>query len=104
MKWEFPGGKIEAGETAPEALRREILEELSINVTVGECLGTYTTPNDGYLICLECYWCSVDSKEVNLASHVQSGWFSEDELTHLDWASPDVPAVEAVVQHAGNRP
>jgi 8-oxo-dGTP diphosphatase len=104
LKWEFPGGKVEAGETAHNALRREIREELSIDTAIGECLGTYFTPSDGYLIRLQCYWCSVASREVNLSSHVKSGWFSEDELMRLDWALPDVPAVEAIVQRDLSRP
>jgi 8-oxo-dGTP pyrophosphatase MutT (NUDIX family) len=48
LKWEFPGGRVEAGESAPQALQREILEELGIRVEVGPSLGTFTTPLDKY--------------------------------------------------------
>lgn len=98
MKWEFPGGKVESGETAPRALEREILEELGIKVEVGECLGSFTSPLDKYLIQLECYWCIFDHQEVKLTSHDEAGWFTASELLSLDWALPDVPAVDLVIK------
>lgn len=106
LKWEFPGGKVEAGESAPQALQREILEELGINVEVGPSIGTFRTPLDKYLIQLECYWCTSDVREVSLSSHEEAGWFDPIELKVLDWALPDLPALEVVLstyvdKHAG---
>jgi len=98
LKWEFPGGKVEAGETASQALEREILEELGIHVEVGPCLGSFATALDKYLIQLECYWCISDHQEVKLTSHDEAGWFTASELIRLDWALPDVPAVDMVIK------
>ena len=106
MKWEFPGGKVEAGELAPQALQREIFEELDISIEVGPSIGTFTTPLDKYLIQLECYWCTSKNRDVTLSSHDEAGWFDPIELKVLDWALPDVPVLEVVLRtfvdkHAG---
>ena len=98
LKWEFPGGKIELGETPKEALQREIYEELSIDVSVGKCLGTFITPLDKYLIHLQCFWCTTEQMDVTLSSHTETGWFSAQELLDLDWALPDVPALNLVLK------
>jgi 8-oxo-dGTP diphosphatase len=98
LKWEFPGGKVEAGESAKEALKREIFEELEINIEVGPSLGTFVTPLDKYLIKLECYWCISVTKNVQLTSHDEAGWFEPHELQNLDWALPDVPVLELVLR------
>lgn len=98
MKWEFPGGKVEAGESAPQALQREILEELGIGIEVGQYIGTFTTPLEKYLIQLECYWCKSQNREVTLSSHEEAGWFDPIDLLVLDWALPDLPVLEVVVR------
>ena len=98
LKWEFPGGKVEAGESASQALKREIEEELGLIVEVGQALGTFSTPQDNYLIQLECFWCAVQNTQVTLSSHDESGWFSLNELKSLEWALPDVPVLEVVLR------
>jgi len=97
LKWEFPGGKVEQGETGVEALRREIYEELGIDVQVGEFIGTFATPLGKYLIQLECYWCTSSSRTVHLSSHDEFDWFTTEDLMHLDWAIPDIPVVVQVL-------
>ena len=104
MKWEFPGGKVEAGESAPQALQREIFEELGISIEVGLSLGTFTTPLDKYLIQLECYWCTSKERPVTLTSHGEAGWFEPNELQVLDWALPDLPVLEVVLKTFTNKP
>ena len=89
---------MEAGETAPKALEREIIEELNIHVEVGQCLGRFATPLDKYVIQLECYWCVSDHQEVKLTSHDEAGWFTASELLSLDWALPDVPTLDLVIK------
>jgi 8-oxo-dGTP diphosphatase len=98
LKWEFPGGKVEAGESAPQALQREIFEELGIGIEVGPLIGTLTTPLEKHSILLECYWCTSQDREVTLASHEEAGWFEPNELQVLDWALPDVPVLEVVLR------
>lgn len=98
LKWEFPGGKIEKDETPQEALQREIQEELSISVSVGNCLGTFSTPMGKYLIHLQCFWCTTEQTDVTLTSHTEMGWFSPQELLNLDWAVPDLPALKLVLK------
>ena len=98
LKWEFPGGKVEPGESAPQALKREIAEELGISVEVRQSLGTFATPLGKYLIRLECYWCLSEDRHVTLTSHNESGWFNPNELQFLDWALPDVPVLEVVLR------
>ena len=104
MKWEFPGGKVEAGESATQALQREIFEELGISVEVGSSIGTFTTQLDTYLIQLECYWCTAEDREVSLSSHEEAGWFELIELQVLDWALPDLPVLEVVLRKLTSNP
>jgi 8-oxo-dGTP diphosphatase len=104
LKWEFPGGKVEAGESATQALQREIFEELGISVEVGSSIGTFTTPLDTYLIQLECYWCTAEDREVSLLSHEEAGWFELIELQVLDWALPDLPVLEVVLRKLRSNP
>jgi len=98
LKWEFPGGKVETGETAQQALKREIQEELCITIEVGLPIGIFSTPQDKYLIQLDCYWCTTQELQVSLTSHVEAGWFRPLELQVLDWALPDVPVLDVVLR------
>ena len=82
----------------PQALQREILEELGIGIEVGPSIGTFTTPLDKHLIQLECYWCTSKNREVTLSSHEEAGWFEPIELEALDWARPDLPVLEVVLR------
>ena len=95
-KWEFPGGKVEEDETPTAALARELREELSVEVTVGELLIRETTREAGGTgpeIDLACYWVTAAEDPVASADHDAVVWVSRDELAVLDWAAPDLPAV-----------
>ncbi|KAA0919847.1 (deoxy)nucleoside triphosphate pyrophosphohydrolase [Dietzia sp. ANT_WB102] len=102
-KWEFPGGKIDDGETPATALVREIHEELGISISVGELVDRTVTTVDHLEIDLACY--IVSSKELPFRStdHDQLRWVSIDALPSLDWATPDLPAV-TVLSSTGHKP
>lgn len=100
LKWEFPGGKVEPGETARAALKREILEELGLEVAVGDELGTFSTTLGKYRIHLQCFWCTTAAGEPQLNAHSAVTWCHPQELSALDWALPDIPAIAALLRHA----
>jgi 8-oxo-dGTP diphosphatase len=93
-RWEFPGGKIEPGESPEAALEREIAEELGIEIEVGELLDRSTTVIDGASITLSSYFVRpVDEPPQSSTDHDELAWFIRDRLMWLDWAEPDLPAV-----------
>lgn len=96
LKYEFPGGKIEPGETPEEALRRELLEEMDYPVTVGRHLVTVHHAYPDFEITLEAYCCTAADENFVLKEHVSSCWLPADRLDGLDWAAADVAIVRAL--------
>lgn len=93
-RWEFPGGKIEAGESAQQALCREIAEELGVTIIVGEHLDTSTTTVDGTPIQLSCFLVDrFDRDPAGSTDHDQLRWCAPADLPALDFAEPDLPVV-----------
>ena len=93
--WEFPGGKVEAGESQKEALIREIREELDVPISVGELLIEVESHDAG--IRLICYRATLDGSRPRWSSdHDELGWFKPPELVGLDWAPADLPAVALI--------
>ena len=95
-KWEFPGGKIERGESAQAALQREILEELGLTIQVGRALGQGEALANGRKVVLEVYAATLLVGEVQLSEHAQVVWAPATELVGFDWAEADVPIVARV--------
>ena len=93
-RWEFPGGKLEEGETPDAALAREIAEELGVEIEVGDLLDSTTSIVDGVEITLSCYFVRVVSESPHFSTdHDELGWFDRRRLMWLNWAEPDLPAV-----------
>lgn len=96
--WEFPGGKVEEGELPRQALAREIHEELGVEIAVGDWLGRGEEAAGDHVIVLDVYACELGSGEPLPHEHDACEWLAPDELRRLDWAPPDVPILERVIE------
>ena len=94
--WEFPGGKMEAGESPEEALVREIREELSTEIRVEELLCTVEDDYPKVHLTMHCYWCSLVTEALHLNEHEAARWLTSDELDSVDWLPADLLVVEAI--------
>ncbi len=94
--WEFPGGKIELGESPREALQREIVEELGCSVDVGQQVAATTHEYDFGIVTLTTFYCVLTEGTPELSEHEDVVWLLPSELQSLDWAPADIPAVEVI--------
>ena len=98
-KWEFPGGKIEVGETKEEALVREIKEELDSDIVVDKYLMTVEHDYPTFHITMHAYLCTLVKGELILKEHNDGVWLTKEELLSLDWADADNPIVNKLIKH-----
>ena len=95
--WEFPGGKMEPGETPQEALQREISEELAVTIEVDEFLCTVHYNYPEFYLTMHCYWCHVVQGAVKLLEHEAARWLTMDQLNTVDWLPSDQEVVNRMM-------
>ncbi len=94
LKWEFPGGKIEVGESPEDALYREINEEMDCKIEIGDQVEHTIYEYDFGIVHLTTYYCKVIEGTPKLTDHITIKWLLPEELPSLDWAPADIPAIE----------
>ena len=92
--WEFPGGKIEAGETPEEALKREIREELSTGISVDEYLCTVEYDYPKFHLTMHCYICSLLTEALHLNEHEAAKWLTKNKLENVRWLPADLKVIQ----------
>ena len=97
-KWEFPGGKMEEGETSTQTLARELMEELDIKVDIGELFYQVEHDYPDFHLSMKVYLCKFDSKNLSLNVHKDTKWLDPKDILTLDWAAADVPVAKKIYQ------
>ena len=96
--WDFPGGKMEQGETPEEALEREILEELDTRIQVERFVTTVEYDYPKFHLTMHCYWCSIESGQLTLKEHEAARWLTIEQINSVDWLPADKVVVDELME------
>lgn len=97
--WEFPGGKVEPGETPQQALKREIMEELSTEIKVGELIDTIEYDYPTFHLSMDCFWAEVIVGQLELKGAEAAKWLTKDELDSVAWLPADITLIDKIRQY-----
>lgn len=94
--WEFPGGKVESGETSQQALIREIIEELDTEIKVGELIDTVEYDYPTFHLSMDCFWAEVKAGHLELKEAEAAKWLTKDQLDSIDWLPADILLIDQI--------